>query len=70
MRIIEGVLKRTKQPKEKAVINLDKYGNTSAASVFLAFHDAIKDGRIKKGDKVLITSFGAGMTYGAVIFSL
>ena len=70
IRIIEGVLKRTKQPKEKAVINLDKYGNTSAASVFLAFHDAIEDGRIKKGDKVLITSFGSGMTYGAVIFSL
>jgi len=70
MRIIEGVLKRTKQPQEKAIINLDKYGNTSAASVFLAFHDALKDGRIKKGDTVLMTSFGAGMTYGAVIFSL
>ncbi|AER66837.1 3-oxoacyl-(acyl-carrier-protein) synthase III [Thermovirga lienii DSM 17291] len=70
MRIIEGVLRRSKQPHEKAIINLDKYGNTSAASVFIAFHDALKDGRIKKGDTILMTSFGAGMTYGAVIFSL
>jgi 3-oxoacyl-[acyl-carrier-protein] synthase-3 len=52
---------------ERAVINLDKYGNTSAASIMIGLHEAISDGRIGPGQKVVITSFGAGMTYGAAL---
>ena len=49
---------------------IDKYGNTSAASVGLAFDEAMQDGRVKKGDKVLMCAFGAGRTWGAVIFEM
>ncbi len=69
-RIIEGVMKRLGIPLEKAVINLQKYGNTSAASVFLALHEALEEGRISRGDKVMMASFGAGMTYGAMILRI
>lgn len=66
-RIIESVLKRLDISMDKAIVNIDKYGNTSAATVFLAFHEALVDGRIKKGDKVIFVSFGSGMTYGATL---
>lgn len=70
MRIVEGVLKRLKVDRRKSIDNLDRYGNTSAASVFIALDEGYKDGRIVsgKGQKVLVTSFGAGMTYGAFVF--
>ena len=45
-------------------------GNTSAASVMIALHEALADGRIRRGQKVIVTSFGAGMTYGAVLFEV
>lgn len=70
LRIINGVLKRLKVDPGKAFVNLQKYGNTSAASVFLALHEAREEGRVTKGDLVLLTSFGAGMTYGALILEL
>lgn len=70
LRIVDGVLRRLKVSPEKAIVNLQKYGNTSAASVFLALNEGIENGSISKGDKVMITSFGAGMTYGAVIFQI
>jgi len=57
-----------KVPSEKAVINLDRFGNTSAASTLIALHEARNDGRIREGNKVLLTSFGAGMTFGAVLY--
>ncbi|EHM10119.1 3-oxoacyl-(acyl-carrier-protein) synthase III [Thermanaerovibrio velox DSM 12556] len=66
-RIMEGVLRRLGVPEERAVVNLDKYGNTSCASIMMALHEAIVSGRIRKGDKVVISSFGAGMTYGAML---
>ena len=69
-RIMEGVLRRFGVPEEKAVVNLDRYGNTSAASVMIALHEALEDGRIGRGQKVIVTSFGAGMTYGAVLFEV
>ena len=69
-RIIEGVMRRLEVPLEKAVINLQKYGNTSAASVFLALHEGIAEGRITRGDRVMLVSFGAGMTYGAMIIRI
>jgi 3-oxoacyl-[acyl-carrier-protein] synthase-3 len=52
---------------EKLVINVDKYGNTSAASIMIGLHEARADGRIKSGQNILMCSFGAGMTYGAVL---
>lgn len=70
LRIIDGVLKRIKVDPSKAFVNLQKYGNTSAASVFLALHEALEEGRVSRGDLVLLTSFGAGMTYGGLILEL
>ncbi|MCQ2535879.1 MAG: ketoacyl-ACP synthase III [Lachnospiraceae bacterium] len=68
LRIIEAVQKRLKQPDEKFFININKYGNTSAASVALAMDEAKKEGKLKPGMKVLLAGFGAGKTYGAIIF--
>ncbi|MDO9508804.1 MAG: beta-ketoacyl-ACP synthase III [Thermovirgaceae bacterium] len=70
LRIIEGILRRLNVSEEKAIVNLQKYGNTSAASVFLALHEGFADGRISRGDKVMLVSFGAGMTYGAIILEI
>lgn len=67
-RIMEGVLKRLKVDPEKSLENLEKYGNTSSASVFLVLDEAFRSKDIVPGQKVLVTSFGAGMTYGAFIF--
>ncbi len=69
LRIIEGVLGRFGIPREKAFVNLDKYGNTSAASVFIALHEARKEEVLLPGQKVVLCSFGAGMTYGAILFT-
>jgi 3-oxoacyl-[acyl-carrier-protein] synthase-3 len=66
-RIIEGVAKQLDLPMEKVIINLDRYGNTSAATVPVALDEAIKSGQIKRGDLVLITVFGAGLTSGATL---
>jgi 3-oxoacyl-[acyl-carrier-protein] synthase-3 len=64
-RIIESAAKRLKLPDEKVFINIDEYGNTSAASVPLAFDECRKKGKIKKGDIVIFVAFGAGLTWGA-----
>jgi 3-oxoacyl-[acyl-carrier-protein] synthase III len=66
MRIIQSAAKRLKMPLEKVVINLDKYGNTSSASIPLALEEAVRDGRIKKGDLVLMVGFGAGLTWASI----
>jgi 3-oxoacyl-[acyl-carrier-protein] synthase-3 len=66
-RIIESVLKRIGVSMERVVVNLGKYGNTSAASVMIGLHEAHSDGRIRKGQKIVMASFGAGMTYGALL---
>lgn len=68
LRIIEAVKQRLKQPDEKFFINIEKYGNTSAVSVALAMDEAKKAGKLQRGMKVLLAGFGAGKTYGAVIF--
>ena len=67
LRIIESIAKKVKQPMEKFVVNIDKYGNTSAASVGLALNEAAAAGKIKSGDKILMCAFGAGRTWGAVV---
>ncbi len=68
IRIIESIAKRFKQPLDKFYINLQKYGNTSAATIPLALDEAVKEGRVKKGDKIVVTGFGGGLTYGSVLF--
>lgn len=70
LRIIESIAKKVKQPMDKFIVNIEKYGNTSAASVGLALDEAFEDGRIKPGDKVLICAFGAGRTWGAVVVEM
>ncbi|MBN1392089.1 MAG: hypothetical protein JW947_04720, partial [Sedimentisphaerales bacterium] len=64
-RIIESAAKRLKLPPEKYFINIGEYGNTSSASVPLAFDQAVSEGRIKRGDIVILVAFGAGLTWGA-----
>ncbi len=59
--------KKLNLPTDKVCINIDKYGNTSSASIPVALDEAIKDNRIKKGDLVLLVSFGAGLTWGSMV---
>jgi len=66
VRIIEAVAKGLDLPMDKMFINLDKYGNTSAASVPIALAEAVNEGRVAIGDNVTIVAFGAGFTSGAV----
>jgi 3-oxoacyl-[acyl-carrier-protein] synthase-3 len=66
-RILESVARRMDVPIEKFVINVDKYGNTSAASIMIGLHEAREGGVIGSGQKILMCSFGAGMTYGALL---
>jgi 3-oxoacyl-[acyl-carrier-protein] synthase-3 len=65
VRIIESVAKGLGLPMEKMYVNVDRYGNTSAASVPIALSEAVDAGRIQVGDKVVIVAFGAGFTSGA-----
>jgi 3-oxoacyl-[acyl-carrier-protein] synthase-3 len=69
-RIIESVAKRLNLPDEKVFINIQEYGNTSAASVPIAFDDCARKGKIKRGDIVILVSFGAGLTWGAIAIEL
>jgi 3-oxoacyl-[acyl-carrier-protein] synthase-3 len=69
-RIIESASKRLEIPKEKVFININEYGNTSAASVPIAFDDCIRKGKVKKGDIVILVAFGAGLTWGANVIKL
>jgi 3-oxoacyl-[acyl-carrier-protein] synthase-3 len=64
-RIIESAAKRLELPDDKIFININEYGNTSAASVPLAFDQAIREGKIQRGDIVILVAFGAGLTWGA-----
>ena len=66
-RIIDASAKKLGIAPEKVVITVDRHGNTSAASVPLALHEAVSDGRIKKGDLVLLEAMGGGFTWGAVL---
>ena len=65
LRIIESAAKRLKLGPDRFFVNIHEYGNTSAASVPIAFDDCYRQGRIKKGDTVVFVAFGAGLTWGA-----
>jgi 3-oxoacyl-[acyl-carrier-protein] synthase-3 len=66
-RIIDAVAKRLKVPDEKVYVNVDRYGNTSAASIPIAVDELARSGRLRPGQVVLLDAFGGGVTYGAVL---
>jgi 3-oxoacyl-[acyl-carrier-protein] synthase-3 len=66
-RIITSAAERLGLPPDKVVINIERFGNTTAATIPLALNDAVNDGRLKKGDTVLLASVGAGFTVGAML---
>lgn len=67
IRIISATAKKLRMPMDKVVVTVDRHGNTSAASVPLAFDVAVRDGRIRRGQTVLMEAFGAGFTWGSVL---
>ncbi len=67
LRIIEAVAKRLDMPMSKVLVNIDRFGNTSSATVPTAMDEAVRDGRIQKGQLLLLDVFGAGLTYGSVL---
>jgi 3-oxoacyl-[acyl-carrier-protein] synthase III len=66
-RIIDAVGDRLGAKPEQLFVNLDRYGNTSAASVAIALDEAVRSGRVQRGDLVLLVAFGAGLTWGAAL---
>jgi 3-oxoacyl-[acyl-carrier-protein] synthase-3 len=67
IRIIDAVAERLQVPGEKVVVNLDRYGNTSSATIPIAYDELVRSGRLQRGDLVLFTGFGGGFTWGAVL---
>ena len=67
-RIMDAAADRLGIPREKVISNLAKYGNTSAASIPLALDEAVREGKVKVGDRIAASGFGAGLTWGAAIF--
>lgn len=68
MRIVDAALKKLAMDKSKAYVNLDRYGNMSAASIPVAFAEAVESGSVKKGDHIILVAFGAGLTWGSLLF--
>lgn len=66
-RIIEAAIERLGWPMDRVFVNIDKYGNTSAATVPMAFHEAIEQGRVEPGKLVVFVAFGAGLTWGGTL---
>ncbi|MBM3249881.1 MAG: ketoacyl-ACP synthase III [Candidatus Omnitrophica bacterium] len=67
VRIIMAMAKKLNFPQEKIYLNIERYGNMSSASTITALCEAVKEGRVKKGDTVLLDAFGAGLVWGAVV---
>lgn len=67
IRIIQSALHRLNLPEEKCMINLDKYGNVSAASIPIALAEAVEQGRANEGDTIMLVGFGGGLTWGASV---
>jgi len=69
IRIMEGTAKKLRLPREKLIVTVDEHGNTSAASIPLALDHAVRSGKVKKGDTVLLEGVGGGFTWGAVLLN-
>jgi 3-oxoacyl-[acyl-carrier-protein] synthase III len=67
LRIIEAAAKRVNLPMDRVFVNVDRYGNTGAASVYVALEEAVASGRLKRGDLVLLVAFGGGFAWGAAL---
>ena len=67
IRIINATAKKLKMSMDRVVVTVDKHGNTSAASVPLALDTAVRDGRIKRGEILLLEAFGGGFTWGSAL---
>jgi 3-oxoacyl-[acyl-carrier-protein] synthase III len=67
IRILQATAKKLEMPMERVVVTVDKHGNTSAASIPLALDVAVRDGRIKRGDVILMEAFGGGFTWGSAL---
>jgi 3-oxoacyl-[acyl-carrier-protein] synthase-3 len=67
VRIIDHAVGKLRIPKDRVVVNVDRYGNTSSGSIPLALADAQADGRLHEGDLVLMTGMGAGLTWGSAL---
>lgn len=67
IRIVDAAVKRLGISRDKVVINLERYGNMSAASIPVALDEAVKTGRIKEGDNIVMVGFGTGLTWGACV---
>lgn len=67
LRIIEATMEKLELPMERAFVNIDKYGNTSSASIPIAIDEARKEGRLRKGNIVMLVAFGGGLTWGSSV---
>ncbi len=67
VRILRAVAERLGLPSERVMLNLDRYGNTSAASIPIALDEAVKQGRIQEGSLVMLGAFGAGLTWASAL---
>jgi len=70
IRIMEGTARKLKLPLEKLIVTVDEHGNTSAASIPLALDEAVRAGKVKKGDTVMLEGVGGGFTWGAVLLTM
>lgn len=70
IRIMEGTAKKLKMDREKLIVTVHEHGNTSAASIPLALDDAVRSGKVKKGDTVMLEGVGGGFTWGAVLLDM
>jgi 3-oxoacyl-[acyl-carrier-protein] synthase III len=69
-RIIDAALETIKLPRDRVVLNLDRYGNTSAASIPLALDECVRDQRVKPGDTILMAAFGGGLTWSSALLTM
>ncbi|PMP61870.1 MAG: 3-oxoacyl-ACP synthase [Sulfurihydrogenibium sp.] len=67
VRIIDALAEKLEVDRDRVYVNIQKYGNTSAASIPIAMYEAYKEGKINRGDYILLTAFGAGLTWGAIV---
>jgi 3-oxoacyl-[acyl-carrier-protein] synthase-3 len=70
LRIIESVSERTRIPMSKFAVNIDRYGNTSAASVIISLDELRRDGTLRQGDHVVLVALGAGLCWGIIVVRL